>query len=103
MRLAKQSQFIPVQNAVYFISLPFLVRIIFTFYANDVLLFNVLSRAKGLNTSEEEEDYSSKDVRHIYRNYSIQTSILREADPFSATKKRILVTSLQYLISIGSK
>ena len=39
MRLAKQSQFIPLQNAVCFITLPFLVCKIFTFYINDVLLF----------------------------------------------------------------
>jgi len=38
LRLAKQSQFIPLQNVVYFISLHFLVRKIFTFYINDVLL-----------------------------------------------------------------
>ena len=37
-RLAKKSQFIPLQNVVYFITLPFLVRKIFTFYINDVLL-----------------------------------------------------------------
>jgi len=39
LRLAKQSQFIPLQNVVYFITLPFLVRKLFTFYTNDVLLF----------------------------------------------------------------
>ena len=39
LRLAKQSQFIPLQNVVYFITLPVLVRKIFTFYINDVLLF----------------------------------------------------------------
>ena len=39
LRLAKQSQCIPLQNVVYFIILPFLVRKIFTFYINDVLLF----------------------------------------------------------------
>jgi len=38
LRLAKQSQFIPLQNVVYFISLLFLVRKIFTFYLNDVKL-----------------------------------------------------------------
>ena len=38
-RLSKQSQFIPLQNVVYFITLPFLVRKIFTFYINDMLLF----------------------------------------------------------------
>ena len=39
LRLAKQSQFIPLQNVVYFITLPVLVRKIFTFYINDVILF----------------------------------------------------------------
>ena len=39
LRLAKQSQYIPLQNVVYFITLPVLVRKIFTFYINDVLLF----------------------------------------------------------------
>ena len=41
LKLGKQSQFIPLQNAVYFITLPFLVRKIriFTFYINYVLLF----------------------------------------------------------------
>ena len=39
LRLAKRSQFIPLQNFVYFISLSLLVRKIFTFYINDVLLF----------------------------------------------------------------
>ena len=38
-RFAKQSQFIPLQNVVYFITLPVLVRKIFTFYINDALLF----------------------------------------------------------------
>ena len=39
LRLAKHSQFVPLQNVVYFITLPFFVRKIFTFYMNDVLLF----------------------------------------------------------------
>ena len=39
LRLAKQSQFIPLQNVVYFVTLPALVRKIFTFYINYVLLF----------------------------------------------------------------
>ena len=42
LRLAKQSQFIPLQNVVYFITLPFLVRKLFTFYINDVLLLKCL-------------------------------------------------------------
>ena len=47
-RPAKQSQFIPLQNVVYFITLPFLVRKIFTFYINDVLLFKCpFPRPKG--------------------------------------------------------
>ena len=39
MRLAKKFQFIPLQNVVYFITVPFLVLKILTFYINDVLLF----------------------------------------------------------------
>ena len=39
MRLAKQSQFIPLQNVVYFITSHFLFPKIFTFYINDVILF----------------------------------------------------------------
>ena len=39
LRLAKQSQFIPLQNVVYFITLHFLVRKIFTSYINDVIIF----------------------------------------------------------------
>ena len=39
LRLAKQSQFIPLQNVVYFITLTFMVRKIFTFHLKDVLLF----------------------------------------------------------------
>ena len=39
LRLPKQSQFIPLENVMYFITLPFLVRKIFTFYINHVLLF----------------------------------------------------------------
>jgi len=46
------------------------------------------ARYWDLNMSEEEEDYSSEDVRPIYRNYRIQTSILREAYSFSAKKKK---------------
>ena len=38
MSFAKLSQFIPLQNVVYFITLPFVVRKIFTFYINYVLL-----------------------------------------------------------------
>jgi len=54
LRLAKQSQFIRLQNVVYFITLPFLVRKIFTFYVNDVLLFKCPSSAKGLKMSGRE-------------------------------------------------
>ena len=48
LRLAKQSQFISLQNVVYFITLPFLVRKIFTFYISDVLLFKYpIPESKG--------------------------------------------------------
>ena len=39
LRLAKRSQFIPLHNVAYFITLPVLVRKIYTFYINDILLF----------------------------------------------------------------
>ena len=39
LRLTKRSQFITLQKVVYFITLPVLVRKIFTFYINDVLVF----------------------------------------------------------------
>ena len=42
LRIAKPSQFIPPQNVVYFTALHFLVRKIFTFYTNDVLLIKCL-------------------------------------------------------------
>jgi len=52
LRLAKRSQFIPLQNVVYFITLPFSVRKIFIFYINDVLLFKCpVPGPKGLITS----------------------------------------------------
>jgi hypothetical protein len=39
LRLAAQSQFVPLQIVVYFITLPFLVRKIFTVYINVVRKF----------------------------------------------------------------
>ena len=39
LRLANRFKFIPLENVVYFITLHVLVRKIFTFYLNDVLLF----------------------------------------------------------------
>ena len=43
LRLAAQSQFIPLQNVVYFIKLPFLICKISTFCINDVLKFKCSS------------------------------------------------------------
>jgi len=39
LRLAKQSQFVPLQSVVYFVTLPFLVRKMFTFCISGVMLF----------------------------------------------------------------
>ena len=43
LRLAKQSQFIPLQNVVYFITLAFLVLKIFTFSINNVYIYIYVS------------------------------------------------------------
>ena len=48
LRFAKQSQCIRLQNVVYFITLRFLVRKLFTFYISYVLLFKCpIPRPKG--------------------------------------------------------
>jgi len=49
--LAKQSQFIPLQNVVYFTTLPFLVRKIFTFYINYVLFKCQIPGPKGYSVT----------------------------------------------------
>jgi hypothetical protein len=56
LRLAKQSQFIPLQNVVYFITLSFFVLKLFTFYINYVLLFSVQFQGQRVNDKELCED-----------------------------------------------
>jgi len=51
LRLAKQSQFIPLQNVVYFITLPVLVRKLFTFYKMMYYYLNVQFRGQRVNHS----------------------------------------------------
>jgi len=77
LRLAKQSQFIPLQNVVYFITFPFFVCKIFTFYINDVLLFKCpIPGPKGLY-SVPSSSYSqiANSMRHSNCRPSVSTLV----------------------------
>ena len=64
VRLAKQSQFIPLQNVVYFITLSVLVHKIFTFYINGVILFNVQFQGQRVNEVQQTDTVETAVVQH---------------------------------------
>jgi cytochrome bd-type quinol oxidase subunit 2 len=75
---AAHSPFFSLQNAVYFIMLPFLVPVLFTFYIQSGLKFKKNSGAKGLRF-----------LRHWYRPEAISrfetqpmSYLVRNRDPF---------------------
>ena len=93
LRLANQSQIIPLQNVVYFIKFPFLVRKIFTFYTNDLLLFKCpIPGPKGyrcLRTGLGKYDpVTSIMPRHdMWGSGGITPAVLNECRPVSWTEK----------------